>query len=127
MWLQILPFPQKYSNSSLCLLEQELPARGFPASLPAQFMAHFTLLLIAHVSERKVNSFAFNGVALLLVHSVRLCIDDQASHPSALCGLQGCPCPGFFTGHRTLARNSSFVLPLPLPLAPATEQRRECR
>lgn len=30
-------------------------------------MVHFTLLLIAHVFERKVNSFAFNGVALLLV------------------------------------------------------------
>lgn len=42
-------------------------------------MVRFTLLLIAHVFERKVNSFAFNGVALLLVqegfaYTIRLLI-----------------------------------------------------
>lgn len=79
IWLQIQTFSQKYWNSSLCLLEYALSARGFPTSLPVQFMVSFTLLLIAQVCERKVNSLAFNGVALLLVqwgfaYAIRLLI-----------------------------------------------------
>lgn len=49
IWLQIEPFSQKQSSSSPWLLEQELSARGFPTSLPGQFLVHLTLLLIARV------------------------------------------------------------------------------
>lgn len=52
-------------------------------------MVHLTLLLITHIFERKVNSFAFNGVALLLVqysfaYMIRLLLPPPSVHRAGM-------------------------------------------
>lgn len=121
-WQQISFSQKKYS--SLCLLECELPTWGFPTSLPGRFMAHFTLLLMAHVFERKVNFFAFNGVALLLAQSgfaytIRLSIP--------LPSVQGCPRTKLFTGHGTLQQNRQPPICPTTPTAACTNCRTKAR
>lgn len=123
VWLQI-SFSQKYSSSSLRLLERELSTRGFPTSLPGRFMVHFTLLLMAHVFKRKVNFFAFNGVALLLAQSgfaytIRLSIPVPS--------VQGCPRTKLFTGHGTLQQNHQPPICPTTPTAASTNCRTKAR
>lgn len=121
IWLQI-SFSQKHSSSSL--LECELSTWGFPTSLPGRFMVRFTLLLMAHVFERKVNFFAFNGVALLLAQSgfaytIRLSIP--------LPSVQGCPHTKLFTGHGTLQQNHQPPICPTTPTAACTNCRTKAR